>query len=159
MSNTITIELCAEDRARLDAILKALVHQHDCNSCTQMMLEHIQKIEKSINTATEDAERPQKATEAPAQPVTPPQAEKPVQPAPAEYPIGETPFDAPEPNEPEPEAPKVDRADVQRLVVDLSAAGKKAEVKEVVMAYADRVSAIPEDKLSEVFEKLNKLGG
>ena len=159
MSNTITIELCAEDRARLDAILKALVHQHDCNSRTQMLLDHIKKIETATNTATEDAEQPQEPAKAPSQPVTPPEEEKPAEAAPAEFPIGETPFDEPEPSEPEQEAAKVDRADVQRLVVDLSAAGKKTEVKEIVMAYADRVSAIPEDKLAEVFEKLNKLGG
>ena len=123
--NTITIELCAEDRARLDAILEALKHTYDAN--------------------TEATEPPQKAEEAPSQPVTPPQEEKPEETAPA--PSGSKPEQT------------VSRADVQRLVVDLSAAGKKAEVKDIVMAYADRVSAIPEDKLAEVYEKLNALEG
>lgn len=34
MSNTITIELCAEDRARLDSILDALTNQASPNACT-----------------------------------------------------------------------------------------------------------------------------
>ncbi len=121
----ITIELCAEDRARLDAILAALTHTHD--------------------TATEAAERPQETAEETTQPLTPPQEKKPEKTAPA-------------PSDSEPEQ-TVSRADVQRLVVDLSAAGKKAEVKEIVMAYADRVSAITEDKLAEVYAKLSELGG
>ena len=130
--NTITIELCAEDRARIDAVIAAL--------------------EKLPNQAKAKAPKA-KAKEEP-QATTTPEAE-----APADYPLDPPPFDVPEQDAPEQDAPKVDRADVQRLVVELSAAGKKAEVKEIVTAYADRVSAIPEDKLSEVFEKLNKLGG
>ena len=133
-----TIELSAEDRARLDAILEALRHKGQPGRV----------IDQSIQTRsaiTDAAELPQKPAEEPTQPVTPPQEEKPTETAPA-------------PSESEP-APTVNRADVQRLVVELSAAGKKAEVKEIVMAYADRVSAIPEDKLAEVYEKLSKLGG
>lgn len=70
--------------------------------------------------------------------------------------------DKPEPTapaEPEPEqtAGKVDKADVQKKVVELSAAGKKAEVRDIVKSYAERVSAIPEDKLAEVMAKLEAL--
>lgn len=55
--------------------------------------------------------------------------------------------------------PAVKLADVQKKVVDLSAAGKKDAVKAVVQAYAPRVSAIPEDKLAEVLAKLTELEG
>lgn len=69
---------------------------------------------------------------------------------------------------PEPEAtaapweeafPAVKLADVQKKVVDLSTSGKKDAVKEIVHAYAPRVSAIPENKLAEVLAKLTELEG
>lgn len=60
---------------------------------------------------------------------------------------------------PAPEKPEVKLADVQKKVVDLSTAGKKDAVKAVIQAYAPRVSAIPEDKLAEVLEKLTALEG
>jgi hypothetical protein len=60
---------------------------------------------------------------------------------------------------PAPEKPVVKLADVQKKVVDLSTAGKKDAVKAVIQAYAPRVSAIPEDKLAEVLEKLTALEG
>lgn len=49
--------------------------------------------------------------------------------------------------------------DVQRKVVELSAAGKKVEVREIVTAYATRVSEVPADKLDEVMNKLIALEG
>lgn len=111
--NTITIELCAEDRARLDAILEALTQS-----------------------------KPEAPKAEPEHPVSDPFPEAPTK---AE--------------EPKPEAPKVKMEDVQQKVVALSAAGKKAEVRAIVTAYAERVSAVPEDKLAEVLEKLNALEG
>lgn len=59
------------------------------------------------------------------------------------------------------EAPtvKYSKEDVQQKVVSLAAAGKKAEVREIVEAYAERVSLIPEDKLDEVMDKLIALEG
>lgn len=62
---------------------------------------------------------------------------------------------APEP----PEPPAVGRSDIQHKVVTLSAAGKKAQVREIVTEYAPRVSAIPEDKLVEVWQRLTELEG
>ena len=55
--------------------------------------------------------------------------------------------------------PSVSKADIQKKVIDLSSAGKKAEVRDIVKAYADKVSTIPEDKLSEVWAKLTALEG
>lgn len=60
---------------------------------------------------------------------------------------------------PAPEKPAVKLADVQKKVVDLSTAGQKDAVKAIIQAYAPRVSAIPEDKLVEVLEKLTALEG
>jgi|GEM_PF-4902927 len=81
--------------------------------------------------------------------------------APAAAPVkAETP--SPAPAAPAPEAPAAKpctKADLSQLVVRLSAAGLKAQVREIIMAYADRVSNIPEDKYAEVMAKLTALEG
>lgn len=65
---------------------------------------------------------------------------------------------APEaPAESKDEGPVVEKADIQKLVVTLSAADKKDQVREIVKSYATKVSDIPEDKLGEVFAKLSAL--
>lgn len=56
-------------------------------------------------------------------------------------------------------APQHTVADVQQKVVALCASGKKAEVKAIVSAYAERVSLIPAEKTDEVMERLNALEG
>lgn len=149
--NKITIELCAEDRARIDAVIAALENRPNCEGCVKAAFEMTERAQAKAKTTKVEANEDTPTT-------TTTEAEAPAE-TPAEYPIDEPPFDIPEPDAPEPDAPKVDRADVQRMVVELSAAGKKSEVKEIVMAYAERVSAIPEDKLAEVFAKLNTLEG
>lgn len=53
----------------------------------------------------------------------------------------------------------VELSDIQKKVVELSAAGKKAEVREIVTKYASRVSAIPAEHTAEVWEKLTALEG
>ena len=84
-----------------------------------------------------------------------------------------TPYSAPEPEakaEPAPEAEPatapqeaaqqtVTKADTQKKVVELSAAGKKDAVREIVQRYAKKVSDIPEDKLAEVWAQLTALEG
>ena len=56
-------------------------------------------------------------------------------------------------------APAVTHADVQKLVVKIAASDKekKVLVREIVNGYADKVSAIPEDKLPEVLERLKRV--
>ena len=143
MSNTITIELCAEDRARLDRLAEALERRHDCDACTKGIVDYVAHVTRSGAEATTENH-----TEAP--------AEKPAEPdtIPAEE---EKPVEVK--SEPAAEAPKVERSDIQKKVVELSQAGKKAEVRDIVKAYADKVSTIPEDKLAEVLEKLTALEG
>jgi hypothetical protein len=72
------------------------------------------------------------------------------------------PADAHEPGEPEPAQPApparvVTNDEVLKKVTDLIRAGKKAEAREIVTAYAPGVSAIPADKCAEVMDKLNAL--
>lgn len=130
---TLTIELCAEDRARLDGILEALT-KHNCKGC----------VEAAVNyTAAQMA-----APVAPVEPATKDHEEPKAEPA-------------PEPEQPavKEDAPAVTLSDIQQKVVTLSAAGKKAEVRDIITAYASRVSAIPEDKVGEVWQKLTELEG
>lgn len=131
---TVTVELCAEDRARLDKLIQAA----ECVSYTHM---HISTEEAP---AQEAAEAPQ--TEAVEEPKkTPPKAEKPAESEPAK------PEEAP--------APTVTSADVRALVQKLVApgTGKRDATKEIVTQYAANVGSIPEDKLAEVYEKLKAL--
>lgn len=137
MSATITIELCAEDRARLDHINVNL---------TELILRVMgsQKIDMGEvlrRAAPELAGKP-----AEQHPVTEPFEELPkAEPVPFEQPMPETPQYKPE--------------DIQQKVVALSASGKKAEVREIVKSYAEKVSAIPADKFGEVMARLAGLEG
>lgn len=130
--NTITIELCAEDRARLDSLLAKL------DRCIGEFIPsgeaHTDYGYKAqgVEYATQD-----EAAEAKLEEIPEPYSEP-------------CPFET---------APAATRADVQQKVVALSAAGKKEKVRAVVNAYAAKVSGIPEDKLAEVLEKLNALEG
>ena len=130
--NTITIELCAEDRARLDSLLAKL------DRCIGEFIPsgeaHTDYGYKAqgVEYATQD-----EAAEAKLEEIPEPYSEP-------------CPFET---------APAATRADVQQKVVALSAAGKKEKVRAVVNAYAPKVSGIPEDKLAEVLEKLNALEG
>lgn len=127
--STITIELCAEDRARLDAILEALQGSRaNCQGCVEAAL----KVASAGKASPEAVEQPEPEA------VTTPE-----------------PAAAPEP-EKQPER-TVERSDIQRKVVELSNAGKKAQVREIVTSYADRVSGIPEDKLVEAWDRLTAL--
>ena len=138
--NNITIELSQEDRARLDIIAGKLgaIHDllksntHDCERCANSVATVVAGIVEQSPAPAEELQ----TTEDTVQEEKPAEAQEPVK---AE--------------------PTVDKADVQKKVVELSAAGKKDAVKEIVQAYASRVSAIPEDKLNEVWQKLTALEG
>lgn len=139
MSNTITIELCAEDRARLDHINVNL---------TELIMRVMG------NQAPDMGEVLQKAA--------PELAEKLAAQHPVADPFKELPKAEPVPFEqeaPKQEAPQYKREDIQQKVVALSASGKKAEVREIVKSYAEKVSAIPADKFGEVMAKLIGLEG
>lgn len=147
--NTITFELCAEDRARLDRIIGALENHQNCEHCVSAAITMTKAAQVEAETPTVKANEPTPTTN------TPP-AEKPEE-TPTEHPLDAPPIEVNEPTAPE--APKVEPADIQRKVVDLCSKGKKAEVKDIITAYAPNVSRIPEDKLAEVFEKLTALEG
>lgn len=139
MSNTITIELCAEDRARLDHINVNL---------TELILRVMG------NPAPDMGEVLRKAA--------PELAGKLAAQHPVADPFKELPKAEPVPFEqegPKQETPQYKLEDIQQKVVALSASGKKAEVREIVKSYAEKVSAIPADKFGEVMAKLIGLEG
>lgn len=135
--NRITIELCAEDRALLTRLAEALEHNtHNCESCVQSAIKMTQAVAPA---PTEEPEtEPTTAEEVAPPAVTPTEEEKPA----------------------EEVKPSVTLAEIQQKVVHLCAGfegKKKAAVREIVNAYAKKVSDLPEDKWAEVWEKLTAL--
>ena len=156
--NNITIELCAEDRARLDRmadLLEARIRQAD-----RIMAEEYgsdqpvepdpiqQKLAQTLAKASFPTEKPTEATGAPT-----------VEATQTADPIEETPTQ--EEDAPAAEAkPTVTQDQLQQKVMQLAAANNgalKAKVREVVNAYAKKVSDVPEDKRAEVWDKLTAL--
>ena len=137
--NTITIQLHEDDRRALDVLagkLDTLIQEAKINSDT------LEMIRLALTNATIPAAAPAVAADQPEPEAEPtPEEKAPTEPQEAKN------------------APVVKLADIQKKVVDLSAAGKRDAVKAVIQAYAPRVSAIPEDKLPEVMEKLAGLEG
>lgn len=159
MSNHITIELCAEDRARLDRLAEAL-ERKTCDKCVATAMEfaklridpkpetdHVQqKLAETLAKAEESVEAPKNAPEQAETSTTTTTAPK------EEKPTGEEPT--------QPTATKtVDRADLRAKVIELSAKGLKEQTKDIVRAYAQTVTAVPDDKVTECYEKLVALEG
>lgn len=159
MSNTITIELCAEDRARLDRLAEAL-ERKACEQCVATAMEFAklrieptpekdpvqQKLAETLAKATDAVEAPKNApeeVEASTQATTPPEEETPTQ----EEPATEEPTST------------VDRAELKAKVIELAAKGLKAQVRDIVQAYAPTVKDIPENKLTECYKRLLTLEG
>ena len=161
MSNTITIELCEKDRALLknltdalglvanieEAKLRVAVEEKKTVEADPVQ----QKLAETLAKATDPVEAPKNATEE-AESVTPPatQAEE-------EEPTVE------EPAEPTTEKTEttVTHAELMAKVIELSAKDLKlkAQVRDIVLSYAPRVKAVPEEKLNECYNKIVALEG
>lgn len=157
MSNTITIELCAEDRARLDRLTQVLETRaaqveksFTANELRMKEAETIEEIQQrladTLAKASEPVEAPKNAAEEAetSTPTTTPQEE--------EKPTGEE-IAQPEPTK------KVSHTDVKNLYIKLAAAGKRESAKAIIMPISATISGIPEDKLNEVYDKLKALEG
>lgn len=160
MSNTITIELCAEDRARLDRLAEAL-ERKTCDKCVATAMEFAklrmepkpetdpvqQALAETLAKAEEPVEAPKNATEeaeSSTPSTTPTEEEKATAEEPTTPPIVEMP---------------VGRAELRAKVIELSAKGLKEQVKEIVREYAQTVTDIPEDRVSECYMRLANLEG
>jgi hypothetical protein len=133
----ITTELCAEDRARLDRLTAAL----------ESLTAGIGSVGtpytvNNVCNVVEAAETEAPKTEAPAEPESAPEE------------VG-APTDDPDVKE----VPEHTKAELQQKVISIVTAGKKDEVKAIIEQYAERVSAIPDEKINEVWDKLTALEG
>ena len=159
MSNTITIELCTEDRARVDRLIAAL-ERKACDKCVSTALEYVganqqrpaepdpvqKALAETLDKATKAQESPENSTgeaEAPTLTTTPQEEEKPKAGEPAQSATEKT----------------VDQKDIRALYVKLSASGKKKEAQAIILPYATAITAIPDDKCGEVYSKLIALEG
>lgn len=160
MSNNITLELCAEDRARLDRLATAL-ESRACDKCVATAIEFTkatheikneldpvqQALAETLAKAADPVGAPKNATEEAEASIqkttTPPEEEKPTHEEPA----------------PETTAPTVDRAALRAKVIELSAKGLKEQTRDIIRAYAQTVTAVPEDKVAECYAKLVALEG
>lgn len=139
--NKIVIELCAEDRARLDNILEAL--KEGAKSSIEKAGESMKAMAESVKQLADTATEVEKIE---------PKAAEPVEPK-------ETPKEEPKAEPAQTDAPEVTAAELQSKVVNLVRSGKKDEARAIVMEYAENVSAIPAEKRAEVLERLNALEG
>lgn len=159
MSNTITIELCQEDRARVDRLIAAL-ERRTCDKCVASALEFVnkaqpeqasadpvqQKLAETLAKASQPVEAPKNATgaaEASTPTTTPPEEETPKEDMPAQPATAKT----------------VNQKDVRAKYVELAASGKKEDARAILLSYATAISAIPDDKCQEVYDKLVALEG
>lgn len=161
--NNIIIELCAEDRARLDRLTEALeALQPPTLHCSlpsprpkptddipEVDLDEVQqKLAETMAKASNPAETPKNAAE-----------EAKAEAAPIDHPVEEE--TTHEEDAPAEEAePTVTLEQIQQKVVQLAAGNggtKRAKVREIINAYAKKVSDLPEDKWSEVWDKLTAL--
>ena len=126
--NTITIELCKEDRQRLDNIFYNLV----------VLIERLPIPAPTTKPVAEETPAPVEAptTETPVVEETP---EPVAEPAPEVKPLSLAEFQK-----------------AVTLAVSKSAEAKKA-VKEIINQYAASVSAVPEDKRAEVVARLSEI--
>ena len=159
--NNIIIELCAEDRARLDRLAEAL-ERKACDKCVSSTLgafaqkqtdapDPIQeKLAETLASVSDPTETPKNAAgeaEPSALPSTSKEEEKPV---------------AKEGDLAEPVKPTITLEQIQQKVVQLAAGqggAKKAKVREIINAYGAKVSYLKDqpDKWTEVWEKLAAL--
>lgn len=141
MSNKITIELCEEDRKRLDSLFCIITEV-----VGELKSRGVPVCHELEAVVTQEA---------------------PEQPAPDEHPADEvSPHGEPEPAETpeptaEPEQPKYTKADILAKVQKLAGPNnpKREQAKAIVKSYGAKVSDIPEDKYAEVMEKLTELEG
>ena len=143
--NVITIELCAEDRARLDKVIELLggLRQPDCSACVAGVASYLEKA----------------ATVLDAHPVSEP---FPAAPVAKEEPAKENAdLEAmlKKAISPEPEKPVIKLEQIQKKATQIAAgsAEKKAKLRAIVNQYAAKVTDLPESCWPAVWEALCNL--
>ena len=146
--NNITIELCKEDRDRLDIMNKALAMLTGQLEGINTALE----ARRPVHVVEVDVDIPDTSTELPQEAPEPVEEVQPL-------PITVTVLDEPQEAETEAPVPNVTKNDIQQKVIELVGKGKKAEVRNIITTYADNVSGLPDSTLNEVWARLTALEG
>lgn len=148
----LTTELCAEDRARIDKLTAAL------EGLTAALGAVGTPFQASAEPPVLDIMKDGTGIglgQAPAEPM--------YEEGTGVNDLGFIPIETDEEDEPEaPQEtaePQHTKAELQQKVVGLVSKGKKEEVKTIIKEYAAKVSEVPEDKVDEVWAKLDKLEG
>ena len=142
MNQNIIVELSTEDRALLRKIGETLSGRID--EAVRLIIAAINK-QPSLEKPAEALQNAQESTEAPERVNTPATEEK----------APEAPQDAPADVSKAP-----DRVTVKRVAVKKIQAGHRDDVKALIREYgSEQIDLVPEDKLAEFFEKLQKIGG
>lgn len=167
--NRIVIELCAEDRARIDSLTAALERAASANAPTDFrfedpiqkrLAETMAKVNNPEKAPTEAAKNTTEPAEAETLTTEPPTEEKPTEADRAPWDPIESFAQHGEQPKPEKAKPAITIELLQQKVVQLAAhdGGKrKAKVREVINSYAPKVSDIPEDKWHECWQRLLEL--
>lgn len=149
----VIVELGPESQAKLDKILAALegIGHHNCKGCVEAATGMVIDAVKPDTVPTEEPAAPRPLNLDVVMPTRPASNEPPEI-------VDES--SEPEPAA-EPETPKYTKDDVQALVRKLAAPNsperKRTGAKAIVMSYGTKVSDIPEDKYTEVMDKLTAL--
>lgn len=139
--NVITIELCAEDRARLDRLAEAL-ERKTCGQCVASALAVLGQSSPAPNPAPVPDRVQQQLAEALAN------AEDPAKAHPADE---ELPRSEPAP------APSLEEFQKALTLRCAESDETKAKVRALLHEYAPAASKVPEDKRAEVLDRLAKL--
>lgn len=133
----ITTELCAEDRKRIDTLTEAMGYLAG-------------QIHLLLNGPTYEGKQPDPIADLPEEvkPVEAPAETAPWEEHPVENPFPEVPAE-----------PAYTKDDIRKLVVTLSANGKKAEARDIVLAHGTSITDLPEESINTVFKALKALEG
>ena len=144
MTNNIIIELCAEDRQRIDNLTAALIVNGGAVEALFKQLTPPAIIGEDIARMAAAVVSPEDGSQ---------NAEKPTQ---AETPKAK---ENPAPKKDAPPWEPITVADIRAKVIDLSSKGKGDEAKAIVKSYAPSIPTLPEESFGEVMTKLNALEG
>lgn len=131
----ITTELCAEDRKRLDDIAQGLGYLAGLLS-------------QSLKGPAYEVKQPDPIADLPEEVTL---TEVPTEEHPVENPFTEA------PKQEEPKAPEHTKDEIRKLVVTLSANGKKAEARDIVLAHGTSITDLPDEAIDEVYDLLKAM--
>ena len=133
--NVITIELCAEDRARLDKVIELLggLRQPDCSECVKGVASYMESAATALDAPVANEEPAKENADLEAM------LKKAIS--------------------PEPVKPTVTLEQIQKKATQIAAgsADKKAKLRAIVNQYAKKVTDLPESSWPTVWDELCKL--